>query len=220
MTVCRVRVREVPADGDCKRASCRVIPPHPNEDALAPRLRYRCPTTHSSTQRGHRGVRRRCAPLLGGQGPGYMGSLIHVLYCREPPAQFMRDRALREPGSSAGRSERFCVWQKDGCCIHEYYQEAPPEVLAPTRREIYFPRYYVTCRGSLHRENTHEKLAPPSPRAPELGPSFKRHRPSASTSRWRCWRSGTRAALTGSARVSKIDFEWTGLKLQDPRKAI
>ena len=31
-----------------------------------------------------------------------------------------------------------------------------------------------TCRGSLHRENTHEKLAPARPKGAELGPSFKR----------------------------------------------
>ena len=37
----------------------------------------------------------------------------------------------------------------------------------------YFPRYYVTCRGSLHREKKPEKLAR-QPKGPELGPSFKR----------------------------------------------
>ena len=39
---------------------------------------------------------------------------------------------------------------------------------------LYFPRYYVTCRGSLPRGKKHEKLAPAQPKGAELGPSFKR----------------------------------------------
>ena len=41
---------------------------------------------------------------------------------------------------------------------------------------LYFPRYYVPCRGSLHREKKHEKLAR-THRQPKgagaEGPSFK-----------------------------------------------
>ena len=39
---------------------------------------------------------------------------------------------------------------------------------------LYFPRYYVTCRGSLPREKKHEKTRPPAQGRRALGPSFKR----------------------------------------------
>ena len=55
---------------------------------------------------------------------------------------------------------------------------------------LYFPRYYVTCRGSLPREKTHEKLARTRPaQGPRAGPLEVQTR------------TGSRGAAGGAARA-------------------
>ena len=88
---------------------------------------------------------------------------------------------------------------------HNSHQDPTPHTILKIR---YFPRYYVTCRGgaSTEKKNTRKSH---SPRAPSCAPRSNAHRPSASTSRCRCWRSSTCAALTGSACAHR---NWHGAR--------
>ena len=78
-------------------------------------------------------------------GDEIMGSLLLGLshfFLSRPPSTHARqgNRALKDPpGVDLSRA---LPRGKDGCCIHEYYREAPPEVLAATRREIFGPPHH------------------------------------------------------------------------------